>query len=58
MEKVKSQSMSLGKDPCSPFYIPRGARYMSGERVREGELLHAQQVCVRSQTSGPGNECL
>jgi hypothetical protein len=31
-EKVKSQSMSLGKDPCSPFYMPRGAGYMSGER--------------------------
>jgi hypothetical protein len=33
------------KDPCSPFYMPRGAGYMSREIV--SELLHAQQVCGR-----------
>jgi hypothetical protein len=46
-EEAKGKSLSLGKDPCPPFYMPRGAGYMSRERVRESELLHAKQVCGR-----------
>jgi hypothetical protein len=32
-QKVKSRSLSLRKDLYSPFYMPKGAGYMSRERV-------------------------
>jgi hypothetical protein len=48
-QKVKSRSLSLRKDLYSPFYMPKGAGYMSRERVSscmlnrcaEENLFHA-----------------
>jgi hypothetical protein len=38
----KSQRVSRG--PCSLFYQTRGAGYISEQREREKEVVHAQQL--------------
>jgi hypothetical protein len=42
-EGVKKEVLSSSiVGPCTPFYNTREAGYMSGERMREVESVHAQ----------------
>jgi hypothetical protein len=35
----QARALSLGKDPYSPFYMPRGAGYMSRESERVSSCM-------------------